>query len=210
MNLNACAPQALSLGYFQKKSGWKSGGDTMTRDQLEHILRAAHDISEEYDFIIVGSQSVLGQFPNAPDSLVYSMEADIYPLRDPDKADLIDGSIGEYSRFHDTYGYYAQGVSPKTAVLPKGWESRLTRVVGENCAGYCISAGDLAVSKLVANRAKDLDFVKILLKEKMVDPNTLKELIAALPVSEQEPKRMDRVENTLGRLVRSLERGLER
>lgn len=138
------------------------------------------------------------------------MEADLYPLHDPDKADLIDGSIGEYSHFHETHGYYAQGVSPETAVLPNGWESRLTRFEGENCVGYCISAGDLAVAKLVANRAKDLDFVKILLKEKMVDRNTLKELIAALPASEQESERMDRVENTLGRLVRSLERGLER
>ena len=35
-------------------------------------------------------------------------------------ADLIDGAIGEASMFHDTFGYYAQGVVETTAVLPEG------------------------------------------------------------------------------------------
>ena len=30
-------------------------------------------------------------------------------------ADKIDGAIGEGSQFHQTYGYYAQGVGPETA-----------------------------------------------------------------------------------------------
>jgi hypothetical protein len=41
------------------------------------------------------------------------------------KSDLIDGNIGEGSRFHETFGFYAQGVSLKTAVLPAGWRDRL-------------------------------------------------------------------------------------
>lgn len=40
-------------------------------------------------------------------------------------ADLIDGSIGEASMFHDTFGYYAQGVVESTARLPDGWQARL-------------------------------------------------------------------------------------
>jgi len=51
------------------------------------------------------------------------MEADVAAFDDPDdrKADLIDGSIGEASMFHRSFGYYAQGVSQSTAVLPVGW-----------------------------------------------------------------------------------------
>ena len=41
--------------------------------------------------------------------------------RDGEKADLIDGSIGEASMYHETFGFYAQGVSIETAVTASGW-----------------------------------------------------------------------------------------
>lgn len=93
----------------------------MHRQQLEHIIRAAAGITGATEFVIVGSQSVLGQFPQAPDELLISIEADVFSLRDPADNDLIDGSIGEGSPFHQTFGYYAHGVSQETAVLPAGW-----------------------------------------------------------------------------------------
>ena len=34
--------------------------------------------------------------------------------------------IGEDSHFHQTYGYYAQGVNVEVAVLPSGWRERTT------------------------------------------------------------------------------------
>jgi hypothetical protein len=34
----------------------------MTREQLEHILRAASAIAGEPDVLVIGSQSVLGSF----------------------------------------------------------------------------------------------------------------------------------------------------
>ena len=56
-----------------------------------------------------------------------SMEADIAFFDDPAdvKADQFDGAIGELSMFHETFGYYAQGVSVSTAVLPEGWRDRI-------------------------------------------------------------------------------------
>jgi hypothetical protein len=51
----------------------------MTRDALEHLLRAAAALTNERDFVVIGSQAVLGQFPNAPDALLASIEADLYP-----------------------------------------------------------------------------------------------------------------------------------
>ena len=38
----------------------------MKRAEVEHILRAAKDIVGEDEFILLGSQSVLGAFPDAP------------------------------------------------------------------------------------------------------------------------------------------------
>jgi len=92
----------------------------MTRDELEHIIRASGEVTNQYEFVIVGSQSILGQVPHPHAVFTMSAEADIYPLQAPELADRIEGALGEGSRFHETHGYYAQGVGPETAVLPTG------------------------------------------------------------------------------------------
>lgn len=37
----------------------------MKRAQLEHIIRAATTIADDDELVIIGSQAVLGQFPEA-------------------------------------------------------------------------------------------------------------------------------------------------
>jgi hypothetical protein len=89
----------------------------MTRAELEHIIRAAGTIADVEDLVVIGSQAVLGQFPNAPAELLVSNEADIFPSRYPERSDLIDSTIGEGSPFQRSFGYYAHGVGEKTALL---------------------------------------------------------------------------------------------
>lgn len=89
----------------------------MQRSQLEHIIRAAAAITGADALVAVGSQAILGQFPDPPPELAVSMEADVFSLRDPADADLIEGSIGEGSPFHQTFVYYAHGVAEETAVV---------------------------------------------------------------------------------------------
>ncbi len=100
----------------------------MQRAQLEHLIRAAAEITNQYELVVIGSQSIVGAIEQPPFECLLSMEADIYPLHAPELADLIDGAIGELSFFHDHFGYYAQGVGPKTAHLPRGWSYRLVRL----------------------------------------------------------------------------------
>ena len=50
----------------------------MNRDQLEHVIRAAAEVTNRYEFIIVGSQSILGALPNPQPEFKMSMEVDIY------------------------------------------------------------------------------------------------------------------------------------
>jgi hypothetical protein len=136
--------------------------------QLEHLLRASASIlinsgsrSSTQELVVIGSQAILVQYPQAPGELLRSMEADLYPLREPKLADAIDGAIGELSAFHDTYGYYAQGVGPETATLPAKWIDRVIPVQSEatgQAVGLCLEAHDLAISKYVAGREKDLSF----------------------------------------------------
>jgi len=51
----------------------------MNREELEHIIRASAEVRDQYEFIIVGSQSILGPVPNPPEVFTMSAEADIYP-----------------------------------------------------------------------------------------------------------------------------------
>jgi hypothetical protein len=90
----------------------------LNRENLEHIIRAAAEITNEYEFVVIGSQSILGPIPDPPEIFKMSAEADIYPMLAIEKADDIDAMIGEGSQFHQVFGYYAQGVGPETACLP--------------------------------------------------------------------------------------------
>lgn len=148
----------------------------MNRLELEHIVRAAAGITGQKEFIIVGSQSILGQFPDAPRSLRQSMELDIYPKDQPELANLITGCLGQYSTFHETFKYYADGVDATTAKLPAGWEDRLVRISNENTNGAtacCLAPVDLAFAKLAAGREKDLDFVVELSRHHLIKPSIL-------------------------------------
>jgi hypothetical protein len=160
----------------------------MRRQQLEHIIRAATGITGTDRFVIIGSQAILGQFRNPPDELLVSMEADIFSLRSAGDADLIDGSIGEGSPFHQTFGYYAHGVAEETAVLPGGWRDRLVVLQNANTGGgvgLCLEVHDLAISKLIAGREKDMDFIRALLRNKLANLEVLEERLALVPEFDQ-------------------------
>jgi hypothetical protein len=171
----------------------------MQRQQLEHIIRAAAGITGSTEFVIVGSQAILGQFPQAPAEFLVSIEADVFSLRHPADTDLIDGTIGEGSPFHRTFGYYAHGVGESTAVLPFEWRDRLVTVRNENTgggAGLCLEIHDLAVSKLVAGREKDLDFVAGVLRHRLAQELTIRDRLANTPLNPE------RLETSLARLTR--------
>jgi hypothetical protein len=172
----------------------------MNRTELEHVIRAASGITGQTDLVVVGSQAVLAQFPQAPAALLASMEADIYPRHRPDLSIQIDGAIGERSLFHETFGYYAHGVDETTAILPPGWQDRLVPIRNENtggATGWCLEVHDLAASKLVAGRQKDLAFVRLLLRENMVSSSTLATRVEALPLP---PDRLDLARSRFRRL----------
>lgn len=158
----------------------------MNRAQLEHIIRAAAGNADADDIVVVGSQAILGSFPDAPAELLESMEADVFPRDKPHESILIDGGIGELSPFHETFGYYAHGVDETTATLPKGWRERLVPIRNENtrgATGWCLEVHDLAVSKLIAGREKDIAFLAALFRHRLASPEIVRERLGqiALP-----------------------------
>lgn len=160
----------------------------MTRDQLEHAIRAACHVAEDDELLIFGSQAVLGSHPDAPEDLRASIEVDVQPLNKPEAADRIDGALGELSPFNETHGFYVQGVPIDAATLPLGWENRTIPVNTPQTngnTGHCLDCYDLAASKLFAYRDKDKEFVRILLTEGLCDGDLLLERIGQLPIEEK-------------------------
>lgn len=160
----------------------------MRRAELEHAIRAACDVAHDEEIWVFGSQAILGEFPDAPEQLRQSAEVDVCPKNFPERADRIDGALGELSRFHETFGFFLHGLSIEAATLPPGWQSRAILVEGRGrtpATGWCLEPHDLAASKLTAFRAKDREFARVLIVEEMISPTVLLERVDKLPVPEE-------------------------
>jgi len=175
----------------------------MKRSHLEHILRASGAITDEQEIVIFGSQAILGKYPCPPEELCRSIEADAFPIHAPEKTDLIDGTIGELSPFHETHGYYAHGITDETVTLAEGWQQRLVRLetpMTHGVVGLCLAPVDIVISKLAAAREKDLSFVKSMVENNLFDINECQRLIQTVG----EPMRAH-IETLLRGLVASKE-----
>ena len=74
-------------------------------------------------------------------------------------------------------------------MLPDGWEDRLIIVNNENTngvSGLCLEVHDLAISKFVAARPKDLEYIQELIRQQMIEKTTLTERLAETQLNEAE------------------------
>jgi hypothetical protein len=167
-----------------------------TLKDLERTVRAiATEFKTERVFII-GSQSILLAWPEAPTLMRSSAEIDAYPenakiwqieeeKRRPgecaEASEHIDALFGMGSQFHKTHGFYIDGVDENTARLPAGWQNRaLVRriAVGERIVkAVAPCPEDLIVSKLARLDDKDKAFIEAYHSERPLDPNVIEERI---------------------------------
>ncbi len=163
---------------------------------MEHIIRAVGAILGRNEILLAGSQAYWASCTRVPPpDLLSSMAADILFVSDEaDDADrLIDGSIGEGSPFHDTFGFYAHGVNDILVKLPDGWRQRLVSFSSINTNGVvakCLDPYDLLVVKLIAGREKDLDFFRSLAAEENLNYTLLIERVKITHVSAEGKKRV--------------------
>lgn len=174
----------------------------MRKSEFLHIIRAAAGITDCNQFLVVGSQAILGHFLDRDNDFQFweSRELDIVPMPfDQCLADVIEGSIGELSAFDGTFGVHAHGVGPETAVFPEGWEDRAARtdVFGVNV--IVPSPEDLAIAKYVAGREKDHAFIASMWEAGLLDYDFMRQLIRELPEREE----------TTGILLEELEKRMD-
>jgi uncharacterized nucleotidyltransferase DUF6036 len=156
----------------------------MKKREVDHVLRSAGRITNEKQFIIVGSQALHGKYPDLADDIVHSAEVDLFAKVHPEKTESLN-SIGVYSPFHEQFGYYADPVDANTATLPTGWRARLINLPPgdtDGVRGLCLDPHDLAISKYVANREKDQQFNRQLVLRGLLSRETLLQLLAVTPV----------------------------
>jgi hypothetical protein len=169
----------------------------MRRDQLEHAIRAACQISGLTEVVIVGSQAILGSYTDdeLPFYATRSAEIDVLPITNDASeiarlADEIEGVAGEFSPFSELHGFSIDGVDLQTSALPDGWRDRLVKVQNANTAapagepqfiGWCLDKEDLCVSKLCALREKDQNFVDALITADLVDSHVIATRLATVP-----------------------------
>jgi hypothetical protein len=177
-------------------------------EEFDHVVAAAAEATGHDEFVVVGSQAILGSHDEPPESMLESLEVDIYPLRDPRAADLIDGALGDGSQFHLAYGYYARGVGPEAAKAPRGWEERLVQRdipprpgADRTVVAWCLEVHDLVLAKCAAGRERDWDYARAALKAAVVNSEILLARIDELPVPDET---RSHVRHMLQRIVRSL------
>ncbi len=171
----------------------------MRPEEFDHVIAAAAEVTGESEFVVIGSQAVHGWSGQPPETMLESLEADIYPLREPGAADLIDGALGDGSQFHLAYGYYAHGVDPETAKAPRGWQERLIqRKVpprsgsDRSLVAWCLEAHDLVLAKCAAGRGRDWEYARAALKAGVVEGEVLLSRVPDLPVPEEVRSHVDK------------------
>jgi hypothetical protein len=169
----------------------------MKKQQLDHVLRAAGRITGEKQFLIIGSQSLHGKFPDLPDDISRSAEVDLIANENIDRTEWLN-VIGQDSPFHETFGYYADPVNETTVVLPNGWKKRLVKLPPgetEGVSGLCLDPHDLAIAKYVARREKDTVFTRELAHRGIVTRERLLTLLETTPI---EDKMRDHIRDYIG------------
>jgi len=188
-------------------------------EDLERTVRAIATEFKTEKVFIIGSQSILLAWPDAPSVMRASPEIDVFPGNariweieekkkhpdeSPEASEHIDALFGSGSQFHRTHGFYIDGVDESTATLPAGWQSRAVvraiDVYGRKVTAVAPCPEDIIVSKLARLEDKDKSFIEAYHEARPLDPNLIEERIG---LSNFDPQIADRAREYIRGLTRT-------
>jgi hypothetical protein len=186
--------QTSPLGSFG--FGMSASHPFRTLEDLERAVRAVAREFKTNKVFIIGSQSILLAWPNAPTLMRSSPEIDMYPenaktweAQQEDKhpnetseaSEHINALFGSGSQFHQTFGFYIDGVVEHTAKLPHGWQTRAVvrhiDVDERTVVAVAPSPEDVIISKLARLEDKDKEFIEAYHLERPLNPKVIEERI---------------------------------
>jgi hypothetical protein len=163
----------------------------MEVNKVDHILRAAGAATGQTRFVLIGSAAIFAWKTIVPADMAMTREVDLFAY-DVDAATAesvafeIDGSLGQASRFDETYGYYCDGVGPDTAILPTDWEARAKEYSSpatEGVTAIVPHPDDIALAKLCAGREKDYSWLVAAIRGGIIESLRMRERMDRLPAS---------------------------
>jgi hypothetical protein len=188
-----------------------------TLEDLVETVVAIARLFEADKVFIIGSQSILLSWPDAPIILRTSGEIDAYPENaklweitrkelDPDcppeASEEINALFGEGSAFHRKHGFYIDGVDENTARLPADWNTRaITKPVdvdGRQVLAVAPCPEDVIVSKLARLLDKDKKFIAVYHAERPLD---LQQTVERIEATSLEPALQQQAIEFVTRLV---------
>ncbi len=134
----------------------------MRKSDLFELIREINRISSTEKPIIVGSQAVHGVTDDLPEIARKSIECDfLFASGKSETLTEINKKLGVFSNFQIEHGFYADALGLATVILPIDWRERLQPFLDESgeLIAYCAEIHDIAVSKLIAGREKDFQFL---------------------------------------------------
>jgi len=134
----------------------------VTLDQVFKLLERARELTHHREWVIVGSNSVLGWAGGTaiPADMAMSVDLDTYLKNDPGRTGELVKDLGEGSPFHAKEGFYLDAVSPKLPTLPDGWEGRLLQVERDGNSAWFIDPDDAAISKYARGEPRDQRWIR--------------------------------------------------
>lgn len=177
----------------------------MQKSHLFDLILAVKDILSDELPVIVGSQATHALSADPPEIALESIECDFILFGGKAvERERINNDLGVFSPFQREHGYYADALGLATVVLPSGWQDRLLPLHDSNgnTVAKCLEIHDLAVSKLVAGREKDHEFLEAALASDLI---RIDELLSRLDLAAEKVEN-DVISDRLGRLVNFLAR----
>jgi hypothetical protein len=187
-----------------------------TFEDLVEAVRAIARLFETDKVFIIGSQSILLSWPDAPMVLRTSGEIDAYPENakswevaqkeqdpeyPPEASEEINALFGEGSNFHREHGFYIDGVDENSARLPPDWTNRTidreVEVDGRKVIAVAPCPEDVIVSKLARLSEKDREFIEAYHAARPLNHDLIIERIKATKL---EPAFQDQAIAFVGRL----------
>ena len=144
----------------------------MLKSDLIKLINDFREASGDDPPIIVGSQSFHAFTDTIPEIARKSVECDfMLSSSNFSKRPQIDLSLGILSRYREDNGFFADALGLASVALPNGWRDRLVPYHDDsgNVIAFCADKHDVAVSKFIAGREKDLEFLTSALDSGLID-----------------------------------------
>lgn len=148
----------------------------MELKDLRRLFSRARELSGHSEFVVVGSNSVLGvmDHESIPARMTQSNDVDAYTKSDPARVFDLGRELGQGSAFEMEYGFYLDPISPALPTLPDGWKDRLFRTdLDDGLVVYFLDPNDAAVSKYARGEPRDREWLQAGLGSGLLSPQLI-------------------------------------